>query len=379
MVYEPAEDSELLKRNISKYAKGRVLDMGTGSGILAEEAKKYADKVYAVDIDKEALNYCTNKIDGVKFVESDLFSYFEDKNIKFDTIIFNPPYLPKDRGIEDPALYGGKHGYEIIERFFEEVMDFIHDDTKILLLFSSFTKKEKVEEIIENKCLKYSEIDIEKLFFEKLFVYLVEKSELLKELEARGISEVEYFARGKRGIVYKGNLNGKTVTIKAKHPHSQAMGKTKQESDMLQRLNKHGIGPKYLFCGENYLVYEFVEGTMLPEFINENSKEKIAIVLDEVFNQLIELDNLGINKEEMHKPTKHVIVGKKTVMIDFERARFTQKPHNITQFVEYLISGNVYPILRNKGFVFEKEKLTGMAKEYRHGRATPEEIRDAIQ
>ena len=45
-VYEPREDSLIVKVHIKDYAKGRVLDIGTGSGILAEEAKRYADEAF---------------------------------------------------------------------------------------------------------------------------------------------------------------------------------------------------------------------------------------------------------------------------------------------------------------------------------------------
>lgn len=38
--YEPREDSKLLERYVRKYAKGSVLDIGTGSGIQAISAAK---------------------------------------------------------------------------------------------------------------------------------------------------------------------------------------------------------------------------------------------------------------------------------------------------------------------------------------------------
>lgn len=374
MVYEPAEDSKLLKRNIPKYAEGVILDMGTGSGVLAEEAKKYG-KVYAADIDKEAIEYCKRNIDKVEFVESDLFSAFKRK---FDTIIFNPPYLPKDKGIEDRAIYGGKNGYEVIQRFFEEVRNYMKDDTKILLLFSSLTKKEKVQDFIEKKCLTYTEIDKEKLFFEELYVYLVEKSVLLKKLEQKGIRKIDYFSKGKRGVIYNGVLDNKEVIVKAKNPVSEAQGNIRHEAEMLKKLNKYGIGPRFLFSGTDYLVYEFVEGVMFPQYIQENSKQKIRKVLEEVFSQLQKLDELGINKEEMHRPRKHIIVGEKTVMIDFERAKI-KKPQNITQFVKYLTSQKIYPILQEKGFSFDKDKLIQMASEYRHGRVSGEKIKKYVK
>ncbi|MBI2659492.1 hypothetical protein HYX05_05335, partial [Candidatus Woesearchaeota archaeon] len=34
-VYEPREDSTMLERYVREYAKGKVLDVGTGSGIQA--------------------------------------------------------------------------------------------------------------------------------------------------------------------------------------------------------------------------------------------------------------------------------------------------------------------------------------------------------
>ena len=39
-VYEPREDSLMLADYIKNYAKGSVLDVGTGSGILAHTAAK---------------------------------------------------------------------------------------------------------------------------------------------------------------------------------------------------------------------------------------------------------------------------------------------------------------------------------------------------
>ena len=60
-IYEPQEDSFLLKNQIKNYAKGLVLDIGTGSGMLAEEASKYAEHVIAVDINPKVIEQCSFK------------------------------------------------------------------------------------------------------------------------------------------------------------------------------------------------------------------------------------------------------------------------------------------------------------------------------
>ena len=81
MIYESKEDSFLLQKHIKKHAKGIVLDLGTGSGILAEEAAKSKKvvKVYGVDIDKEAIKYCirNQKSKKIIYAQSDLFSLFK--------------------------------------------------------------------------------------------------------------------------------------------------------------------------------------------------------------------------------------------------------------------------------------------------------------
>ena len=153
-IYPPREDSYLLQKNIKKYAKGKVLEIGTGSGILAITAAKKARTVLAVDINPEAIKHCTttHKIKNIKFKESNIFS-----NIKwrFDTIIFNPPYLPNDNKIKDIALDGGKKGYELTERFLIQAANYLNEKGVILLLFSSLTNKDKIDTILDRALLKF--------------------------------------------------------------------------------------------------------------------------------------------------------------------------------------------------------------------------------
>mgnify|MGYP001611520966 CR=1 FL=1 len=157
-IYEPKEDSHLLAAAVEKYVYGKVLDMGTGTGIQAITAakKKKVKSVVAADISDEALKYAAaaagkEKVAGkITFLKSSLFGNIQGK---FDTIIFNPPYLPQDRGIVDEAIYGGRHGYEILKRFINDGSSHLTDNGIILIVFSSRTNKQKVDEIIEANCL----------------------------------------------------------------------------------------------------------------------------------------------------------------------------------------------------------------------------------
>ncbi|MDD5111936.1 MAG: methyltransferase, partial [Candidatus Altiarchaeota archaeon] len=116
-VYEPAEDSFLLADAIVVNAGERVLDMGTGTGILALLASANASRVLGIDINPSAVtlaqkNAKQNNITNAEFRFGDLFSGVDGK---FDVIIFNPPYLPlEEEGLLARAWSGGKNGIEVL-------------------------------------------------------------------------------------------------------------------------------------------------------------------------------------------------------------------------------------------------------------------------
>ena len=179
MIYEPSEDSYLLLEFVKNYAKKgmKVLDMGTGSGIQAIGAIEKGAEVLAVDVNKEAVEHCEKK--GINALQSDLF---ENVKGKFDLIIFNPPYLPEEKvnmGIKftekdfnyvnDIALVGGKHGWETTDRFLFEAKNYLNEDGKILISFSSLSGD--VLRIIEKYGFKYKRLGEKRVFFESLYVY----------------------------------------------------------------------------------------------------------------------------------------------------------------------------------------------------------------
>jgi release factor glutamine methyltransferase len=356
MIYKPREDSELLKKYVKKYAFGRALDMGAGSGIQAVEAGKSrkVNSVLAVDIDEIVVKSLKSKIKGIVIKKSDLFSNVKEK---FNTIIFNPPYLPEDKRIEDKALYGGRKGHEVLERFLNVVNDYLSAKGIVLIVFSSLTNKEKINQIIERNLLEFEELERKHFFFEDLFVYKITKSDVLKKLEKKGVSGVGYLAHGKRGNVFIGKYRNKKIAVKIKRKESLAVERMKNEVKWLKVLNKKKIGPKLLFYGEDYLVYGFVDGEFILDWIRKNRKKEIKRVLVSVLKQCFEMDRLMVNKEEMHRPIKHILINKKgnVILLDFERCYKTKKPHNVTQFGVFL--------MRNR--LVNEEKMKGLLKDYK--------------
>ncbi len=173
MIYDPREDSYLLQKYIKKYARGNVLDMGTGSGILAQEAQKYAQTVLAVDINPECIEHVRKK--GMSAHVSDLFEGIEPQ--QFDLIMFNPPYLPEEpKEPADSALAttGGKKGHETIERFLRQAKKYLAPTGKILLAFSSLSGN--IQERAGKAGYTMKILDAASFDFEKVYVARLEKS-----------------------------------------------------------------------------------------------------------------------------------------------------------------------------------------------------------
>ncbi len=116
----------------------RVLDMGTGSGIVAVRAAQFGARVTAVDINPEAVrcarvNALLNCLeDRVCAVEGDLFEPVRGET--FDRILFNPPFFRQTpRSVADAAW----RSTDVFDRFFGGLGGMLSAGGEALVLLSS--------------------------------------------------------------------------------------------------------------------------------------------------------------------------------------------------------------------------------------------------
>ncbi|QHS17869.1 HemK2/MTQ2 family protein methyltransferase [Halopenitus persicus] len=174
-VYQPAEDSGLLAEAAIAEATGRVLEVGTGSGWVAERiAEADADgdlEVVASDVNPHACEQARER--GLEVVRASLLDPFRDG--VFDTVAFNPPYLPTDPDNEwddwmEAALSGGRTGRELIEPFLDDVGRVLAPDGRVLLLVSSLTGYEAVIDRVEAAGFAHEVVREESYPFETLSI-----------------------------------------------------------------------------------------------------------------------------------------------------------------------------------------------------------------
>lgn len=145
-VYKPLEDSRILGNAVEKYAFGKFLDLGTGTGIQGIIAAKVGCEVTFADINPNAVE-CAKlnaKANGVKgrFLVSDLFSSIKGK---FNVIAMDPPYmvsrpLDSDYGKRNYSFDGGVKGREIIDGFLSQYKKHILKDHIILMTESYWNR-----------------------------------------------------------------------------------------------------------------------------------------------------------------------------------------------------------------------------------------------
>jgi len=176
-VYEPAEDTFLLADNLIIKKRDKILEIGTGTGIIAIIASKISDDVTAIDINKYAVE-CAQKNAEINNVHidiklGDLYDPVMDE--KFDLIIFNTPYLPTDEDEMvneelEAAWDGGKDGRAVINRFIKYLPDHIKPNGRIQLVQSSLSNVEETINILMEMGFEVSITARERFFFEEVVV-----------------------------------------------------------------------------------------------------------------------------------------------------------------------------------------------------------------
>lgn len=171
----PQPDTEIVVEEaidiINRNKLSKVLDMCTGSGILAISIAKYTDasKITAVDISEKALevvekNAISNDVDTkIKFIKSDMFKNISEK---FDLIISNPPYIRTDviktlseEVKNEPilALDGGIKGLDFYNIIAENAKKYLNENG-YLVLEIGYDQKTEVVNLLEAQ--EYSEIRV---------------------------------------------------------------------------------------------------------------------------------------------------------------------------------------------------------------------------
>jgi len=174
-VFWPHEDSKAIVKNYKINLDDDVLDLCTGSGVIAIfSAIKGAKKVLAIDISPNAVksakeNVRNNKLDSIVEVrQSDMFSAVKPEE-KFDVVTMNPPFTSHpasdyaERTVWDDNL-------NVQNKFFEQVHNHLKKNGRVYISQAKFGAVEEMKQKAEEagfkvKLIGENKVDENRVFY----------------------------------------------------------------------------------------------------------------------------------------------------------------------------------------------------------------------
>jgi len=153
-----------------------------------------------------------------------------------------------------------------------------------------------------------------------------------EHLKGRGILNVIPYSKGNTSLVFVGEREGEKILIKLQRRDSSRRS-LRKEAEILKFLKGKNITPELFFTGNfeglDYLVRHFAEGE--PILYANIEREHLI----EIGRKMHELDKLGIDHGQV-QGGKHILVGDRVWIIDFEKASLERKPRNLTSAMAML-------------------------------------------
>jgi len=213
---------------------------------------------------------------------------------------------------------------------------------------------------------------------------LKEVEKRVEELEELGVQALEFtggktafdvpvLGKGYVGVVAVAIMDRRTVALKIRRVDADRVG-MRHEAEMLRKANAFNVGPKLIDATENFLVMEFVEGTLLPRWVEGlkgRVKSRIRRVLRALLEQCWTLDEIGLDHGELSRAPKHIIVdaNDKPCIVDFETASLNRRVSNVTSICQYLfVRSQAAKMIAKRLGEIDREGLITALREYKQGR-----------
>jgi release factor glutamine methyltransferase len=162
-VFAPRSDAGLLLDCALPCIRGEVLDLCTGSGVLAVAAADRATAVTAVDASRPAV-VCARanaRLNGrrVRVLHGDLFEPVGTR--RFDVVLSNPPYLPTPasgrRPLGGAAWEAGEDGRAVLDRVCRNAARHLRPGGSVVLVQSSLADVDRSSRLLADARL---EVDV---------------------------------------------------------------------------------------------------------------------------------------------------------------------------------------------------------------------------
>ena len=199
---------------------------------------------------------------------------------------------------------------------------------------------------------------------------------LLESLE--GLRDFRFLARGHKGVVYVAEGAAGRIAVKVCRD-----GGARQEERWLRRCNDLGIGASLVsYEWDECVAMEYVEGPSIGEALDGAVPPGVLFkALRDLLGQCARLDERGIDKREMNRCQKHVIVSRegRSTLLDFERCQESAKASNVTGLAQYLTQAWAVGKLRGAGASVDVDAVRAACKAHKKAPSSPETVAAVVE
>lgn len=210
-----------------------------------------------------------------------------------------------------------------------------------------------------------------------------ETTERIKQLKRLGVKAIYFtgkkrafdipvLGRGHVGIVVVASTKTGQAALKIRRLDADRK-EMQREAEMLARANSVEIGPRLIAMERDFLLMEFVDGALLPDWVanikGRSARKRICSVLHDILEQCYRLDHVGLDHGELSRAPRHIIIDTldKPHIVDFETASIMRRTSNVTSIAQYLfMKSQLARILRRRLGDISQEVLIVALRRYKH-------------
>ena len=202
----------------------------------------------------------------------------------------------------------------------------------------------------------------------------------IKELKALGVESISFqgelqvgtisiLGKGYVGVVVLGKIGRKKVAVKIRRNDSPRKN-LKKEAELLGITNQSNVGPKLVNFSKNFLVMEYLEGKKIGDWVGSLKKKgnspQLKTVIKKILEDCYSLDRIGLDHGELSNLSKHVIIGRKITILDFESSSVDRRVSNVTSATQaFYIGSGISKIVNPLCKPSRKSKIISVLRKYK--------------
>lgn len=166
--------AEYLNANLpaaGPHSRLEILDMGTGSGVLAIICAALGHRVVAIDLNPVAVRCATENAGRLPgdlrpdIVEGDLFEAVAGR--RFDLVLWNPPFFP---GKPTSLLDLSWRSDDAIGRFFAQLRQHLRPNGRAMVIWTSQAAAQPLHDLVRQHDLECRTVHSQRLAFESFSI-----------------------------------------------------------------------------------------------------------------------------------------------------------------------------------------------------------------